>query len=268
MNREPLSANPQQVDAALRAQLSDISAVVQVLSQNVEPGKERYLGTILRATYRALKVVEDRALARQLDDEDERHAVLTATDMVSLARSAAERAGAMLGLDGITVTFQCQEVSLVTRVDPGLVERMMLCLIANGAKAAQTGGQVAVSLSRRDKWVLLTVCDDGQGMSEQALEQVCSEEELPPDLTPGTGAGFGLRLSRAIAETHGGLLLMESAQGEGTKAAVSLPIRDGAGRKLAQKKDAMDENDRALMVLSDVLSEEAFLKVRKRDKIR
>lgn len=101
--------------------------------------------------------------------------------------------------------------------------------------------------------------DEGCGLSGQALARLSTDKPLPPDLTPGAGAGFGLRLARTIAEIHGGLMILESAPGAGTRVAVSLPLREGYRPRLESPRTALEGFDRALVALSDVLPAEAFL---------
>jgi two-component system sensor histidine kinase TctE len=266
MNREPLAADPRQVDGALRAQLSDIAAATQLMmrrSQSKEDGT--YLAVACRGAFRAMSIVDDRALARRLEDEDERHAVLAAVDLVDCLRTVTNQAAELLAHGDIDLVFQTELTDLITLADQELVERLALCLISNGVKAAQPGGRVTVTLSKREKSALITVGDDGQGLPPLALERLCGDEDLPPDLTPGAGAGFGLRLARAIAETHGGLMMLESAPGAGTRAAVSLPLRESFRPCLNSPQSGMDGQTRTLTALADVLPPEAFLPPQKRE---
>jgi signal transduction histidine kinase len=260
MNREPLAADPQQVDAALRAHLSDIVAAAHLLLRRCQSEEDReYLALACRGAYRALAVVEDRALARHLEDEDERRADLRAIDLADCLRAVTDGAAKLLAPGAVTLTFQTELTELVTLADRALVEELVLHLISNGVKAAPAGGRVTVTLSKREKSALITVSDDGGGLSSQALERLCGDEDLAPDLTPGAGAGFGLRLARAIAETHGGLMMLESAPGGGTRAAVSLPLRQGGRPAFASPKSGPDERQRLMTALADVLPTQAFL---------
>ena len=65
MNREPLSADPRQVDSALRAQLNDISAACQLLQRRAQERDREYLALIYRGTLRAMRILEQRELARR-----------------------------------------------------------------------------------------------------------------------------------------------------------------------------------------------------------
>jgi signal transduction histidine kinase len=260
MNREPLDADPRQVDAALRTQLSDIAAATQLLLRRCQSEDERpYLAVACRGAFRAMGIVEDRALARRLEDEDERRVEWATIDLVDCLRTVTDRAAQLLARGGAAVVFQTELAELVTLADQELVERLALGLISNGVKAAGPEGQVTVTLSKREKSAVITVGDDGQGLPAQALERLCGSEDLTPDLTPGAGAGFGLRLARAIAESHGGLMMLESAPGAGTRAAVSLPLRESRRVRLAAPDSGLDEQTRTLTALADVLPPEAFL---------
>ena len=79
-----------------------------------------------------------------------------------------------------------------------------------------------------------------------------------PNLLPGAGAGFGLRLARTIAELHGGLMILENDPGHGVRAAVCLPIREERRMRLESPRPVEHGFDRGLVALADVLPLEAF----------
>lgn len=260
MKMEPLSADPRQVDAALRTQLSDIAAAAQLLLRRTESEHDRnYLMVAHRAAFRAMHILENRELARRLEDEDERRAVFATVDLVDWCREVTDHAAGLLASMNIVLTFRTGLTSLVTLADEQLLEQLLLALLSNAAKAMEEGGQLSVTLSANGKNALLTVGDEGCGLSGQALARLSTDKPLPPDLTPGAGAGFGLRLARTIAEIHGGLMILESAPGAGTRVAVSLPLREGYRPRLESPRTALEGFDRALVALSDVLPAEAFL---------
>jgi signal transduction histidine kinase len=73
--------------------------------------------------------------------------------------------------------------------------------------------------------VRLEVADTGIGVPAEELGQVFSRFFRASTATrlaiPGTG--LGLAISRALVEQHGGTIVFESAEGEGTQVVVTLP---------------------------------------------
>lgn len=250
-------ADPRQMDAAMRSQLGEISAASQLLLRGAGERDKRYLGIISRAAFRCGRIIHEGELARRLDDEDALHAEFATMDLADWCGKAARHARELLAAAGIELTFTCRENSLLTLADQELLDELLYELVSNAAKAAGKGGRIDVTLARRGGNAILTVGDTGAGFPESALARLVGDAPLEPDLTPGTGAGLGLRLCRAIVETHGGLLMLESGPGAGTRCAASLPLREGQREALASPLSA-DGFDRARAALSDVLPPESF----------
>jgi len=76
-----------------------------------------------------------------------------------------------------------------------------------------SASRLNVSLEFSDTSVCLTVTDDGQGFSPEALNQ---------DALPGTG--LGLRSMRQRVEAEGGRLIVKSAPNAGTAVRAELPL--------------------------------------------
>ena len=95
----------------------------------------------------------------------------------------------------------------------------MINLLRNAVDASlETGGSVAVSWKRRGAQLVVSVQDEGPGLSNTANLFV------PFFTTKPGGSGIGLVLSRQIAEAHGGSLdLRNRDQGSGCEARLILP---------------------------------------------
>lgn len=258
MNTEPLSAEPRQVDSALRTHLSEISAAVQLLQRRAPEEERPYLASISRAVFRAMRVLNNRELARQLENEDERQAAFDAVDLVDWCRTAVEHAAELLREAGVELEFQTNRTALVTQANAGLLEQLLYALLSNAAKAAGADGRLTVSLSGTEKRAVLIVGDEGAGMPEETMSRLFREPDGSVELRPESGAGYGLRLAREIAEIHGGVLILENTPGGGVRAAVSLPLREEAQTALESPRLGDDGFDRALVALSDVLPSQAF----------
>ncbi|NCD26569.1 MAG: PAS domain-containing sensor histidine kinase, partial [Deltaproteobacteria bacterium] len=106
------------------------------------------------------------------------------------------------------------------------LEQVVINLLMNAAEALPGKDRgIFIRLGRRDaKRVELTVRDEGQGMSPDALHHV-----FDPFFTTKRdqgGLGLGLAISRTIVAAHGGELGFEAAPHGGTVARVTLPAME------------------------------------------
>jgi signal transduction histidine kinase len=81
---------------------------------------------------------------------------------------------------------------------------------------------VLVSTKKSGDEILISVRDNGNGISESVKDKI-----FQPFFTtkpPGQGTGLGLSLSYDIVKAHGGELKVETKEGEGSKFVISIPI--------------------------------------------
>lgn len=81
---------------------------------------------------------------------------------------------------------------------------------------------VSVRTIRHDNSTEIIVCDNGNGIPQQAIAKI-----FQPFFTTkptGEGTGLGLSLSYDIVTAHGGALKVESTDGNGTAFTITLPI--------------------------------------------
>lgn len=80
------------------------------------------------------------------------------------------------------------------------------------------------TIENDQKWVLLSVQDNGIGIQKQFLQEIFNP--FYTTKRPGKGTGLGLSVSLGIAETHGGTILVKSQYGEGSEFILKLPVRE------------------------------------------
>lgn len=138
----------------------------------------------------------------------------------AVAPALADLTAAIAALHGGRVAIRLDVADdLTAAVDAQDLDELAGNLIDNAARHAVA--TVAVTAIASDGGILLTVADDGPGIfiADRALATA-----------PGTrldergnGHGFGLAITRELAELYGGALILDDAPGGGLLASVSLP---------------------------------------------
>ncbi|HSI86971.1 MAG TPA: ATP-binding protein, partial [Candidatus Methylacidiphilales bacterium] len=109
------------------------------------------------------------------------------------------------------------------RADRSQVEQVLLNLILNAADAMREGGILRLNAAAEFlddvPCVMLTIRDNGHGMSEHQVEHL-----FAPFLThKQKGTGIGLAMVLKIVENHQGKVQVESKVGRGTTFRVYFP---------------------------------------------
>lgn len=127
---------------------------------------------------------------------------------------------------GISVEMAC-ELGAVPTVSgqPSSLKEVLVNLILNAIDALPAGGRISIRTWVEDTWVMLSVADDGVGMSPETLGRA----QEPFFTTKGLrSTGLGLSMSYSICQRHGGHLGIESTEGRGTTVTVRLPASPSA----------------------------------------
>ncbi|CUH40904.1 Blue-light-activated protein [Jannaschia seosinensis] len=119
------------------------------------------------------------------------------------------------------------EPRLSLRTDPAQLEAALLNLIVNAKDAMPSGGIVSITAQRVSSGdqqtlgeIIITVTDDGPGMTPEVLRH--ATEAFVTTKPEGKGTGLGLAMVRTFAEQSGGRFELESAPGHGTTAKLRL----------------------------------------------
>ncbi len=124
------------------------------------------------------------------------------------------------------VTIETEPASDVKiDADAGALKQIVSILLKNAIKFTPADGRVIVRTKRNGPAYTIYVEDNGCGMDEQAIEQVCRPfEQSSPIMEDGMkGPGLGLSIARSLVELHGGSLRIRSAPGQGATVLVHLP---------------------------------------------
>ena len=140
-----------------------------------------------------------------------------------------------LGAVGHTVKVEIPDSLPAVRVDPGILERVIVNLTQNALRYSPEGKPpllIASSLSDR---VELRVVDRGPGIPKSKRDRIFVPFQRLGDTDNTTGVGLGLALSRGLTEAMGGTLEPEETPGGGMTMTLSLPaVPAPAGAQAAE----------------------------------
>jgi hypothetical protein len=148
---------------------------------------------------------------------------VTVVDLSQILLDTVELIEKELELNEIKITVMAEAGSFV-QADPGALQQVIINLLANARKALPKGGQITLSLRQQEKMIEIRCNDTGHGISERELDYV-----FEPNHTAELGDvaalnRLGLAVSKALVESHGGDLTVQSRVGMGTTVSIHLPF--------------------------------------------
>ncbi|HUV33287.1 MAG TPA: ATP-binding protein [Candidatus Desulfaltia sp.] len=194
----------------LRSPLQSVKNAVYMIRQRPEY-TGRMLDVIEGAVDRSLKMLDE---LRQRTREEP--LVLELTDMKALVEQVAREAPHP---PKITIVVEAEGVALI-HADPLRVRRTLENLINNAIESIHVEGEVKVTLRREEDAIVLRVSDQGRGISPEVISQLFK----PFFTTKPGGMGLGLAFCKRTVEAHGGTIKVESEEGKGTTATITLPV--------------------------------------------
>jgi signal transduction histidine kinase/ActR/RegA family two-component response regulator len=153
---------------------------------------------------------------------------------LDLNRLVGEASDMLFRTIGVTVRIETvlTEGLWPALVDPTQIELVLLNLAINARDAMPAGGRLTIRTAnvRRSNapadlapgdYVLISVSDTGEGMSEDVLRRAV--EPFFTTKEPGKGSGLGLSMVHGVATQSGGGLHIDTRLGRGTAVNVYLP---------------------------------------------
>jgi len=128
-----------------------------------------------------------------------------------------------LGPDGRKVAVHIPDDLPPVHADPGLLQQILVNLIANALRYSPAGQPPVVTASTLGDTIELRVIDHGAGIPEGRWDDVFLPFQRLGDRDNHTGVGLGLALSRGLTEAMGGTLVPDHTPGGGLTMILTLP---------------------------------------------
>jgi two-component system, cell cycle sensor histidine kinase and response regulator CckA len=147
--------------------------------------------------------------------------------------------------------------------DRGQIEQMLMNLFVNASDAMPYGGDLTVRTEiygsasmnhrlltlKKEPYLKLTVQDTGIGMDEKTRERIFEPFFTTKGIEKGTG--LGLASTYGIIESHGGMILVDSAPGEGACFQIFLPVARQRPDLLPEQRVMALHGNETILVVDD-----------------
>ncbi|MGV9598235.1 SpoIIE family protein phosphatase [Streptosporangium sandarakinum] len=139
-------------------------------------------------------------------------------ELASLFRSAVDRAALEFRVD-------CAPTDEPVYIDRGMWEKVILNLLSNALKFTFEGS-IGVTVRGEGDHAVVTVTDTGIGVPAEELPRLFERFHRIDNSRSRSneGSGIGLALVRELVGLHGGSIVADSVEGEGTRFTISLPF--------------------------------------------
>tara|TARA_B100000949_G_scaffold32889_3_gene26301 strand:- start:9271 stop:10671 length:1401 start_codon:yes stop_codon:yes gene_type:complete len=121
------------------------------------------------------------------------------------------------------IYFYPRETEIISKFDRTQLIRVITNLVKNSIQAIEKQSpedpRIEVRIFSEDQFNVITVSDNGSGISEENKDKVFE----PKFTTKSSGMGLGLAMVKNIVETYGGHISLQSVEGKGTTFTVSIP---------------------------------------------
>ena len=122
----------------------------------------------------------------------------------------------------IAISMNAPDVVML-RADQDKIERICYNLLSNALKYTSEGGEITLTAKEEDGRVMISVADNGCGISSDELPYIF--DRFYQAKNAGRGTGIGLAIVKAFTELHHGEVSATSIEGKGSTFTIHIPVR-------------------------------------------
>lgn len=105
---------------------------------------------------------------------------------------------------------------------PSQLNQVFMNMLSNASQAINGKGHIYIRTEREGHLVVISIKDDGRGMSKEVQEKIFDPFFTTKEV--GKGTGLGMSISYGIIEKHMGKIIVSSKVNKGTEFKIILPI--------------------------------------------
>lgn len=218
--------------------LTIISASIEELKANAPQYKDTYKAMLVN-TNRLIRLIQQILEFRKAETGNLKLKV-SQGDLAAFVRNCTNSFKPLMKKKDIHFSVECNPEPLHAYFDTDKIDKILYNLLSNASKYNKEGGNVwiTLTLSANKKNAILSVKDDGEGMTTEAqktLFQRFYEGDYRKYNTSGTG--IGLSLAKDLVQLHQGTIEGHSEPGKGMEFVIKIPIN-----REAYSEDCIDDS--------------------------
>ena len=162
----------------------------------------------------------NRLLTNLLDFARPRQPEFRAVDLSRLIDSIFALVGPNAQLQHVALKKTVLHAPAALESDPEQLKQVLLNLVINAVQAMPNGGELEVGIDQRDGEAIISVKDQGTGITEENMDRIFD----PFFTTKEAGTGLGLSVAHQVISQHGGHIEAERNPDSGMTFSISLPV--------------------------------------------
>lgn len=202
----------------IRNPLTGIKGLVQLLSEKYQDQTDRfYFSVINKEIARINQIVSEflilgKPTVQKMSYTDIRDIIV---DLNPLIYSEAN-------LYNVQYEYSLPDEPAILYCTVDQMKQVLLNLTKNALEAMKDGGILQLTVTKASRSCLITIADNGEGISQENLEKIFT----PFFTSKENGTGLGLVVCKRIIESFGGEIAIESKLKIGTQVRITLPLKE------------------------------------------
>jgi signal transduction histidine kinase len=183
--------------------------------ENPTPEAQRHLDIIRGEIQRLARVVQT-----LVDFSRPVELAMATHDLRAVLGSVLELESVDFSSHNIELVATISNEPLPVHIDADLLKQALLNLLQNAVQAMPKGGKLEVACRRESRMAIVTIRDNGTGISPAVLDKIFNLYFTTKPL----GSGIGLAVTYRILQLHNGHIFVNSVENTGTTFTLHLPL--------------------------------------------
>ncbi|HEC79918.1 MAG TPA: HAMP domain-containing histidine kinase, partial [Firmicutes bacterium] len=215
----------------LRSPLTSILGYAEILSEGlvgpVTDGQRESAYGILRNARQLERLINDLLDFTQMETGRLRLDT-EVCDLKPIIKDAVESMRPRIEEAGCAVSIEVPPDLPPSICDARRITQVLYNLIGNAVKFSPDGGTITISANKVDRFIRISVKDEGVGIPEENQEKIFDKfyQVDMSDTRRARGLGLGLAISKAIIDAHGGSIWVDSKPEKGSTFYFTVPIEE------------------------------------------